>query len=126
MYDFSCVTNSLYREIYLSCTILRKRSELNAYCCTPKAFIYKILNREGLCSPANSFSCKEVTLCNYLMVLINFSNVSALYIPYISMVLSNFNTLLCWNSASLFMAIIAFCKASLCFFLKKARNHFIC
>ena len=42
--------------MYLSCTILRKRSELNAYCCIPKAFVYKILNDVGLCFPANNFS----------------------------------------------------------------------
>ena len=42
--------------MYLSCTILKKRSELNVCCCIPKAFVYKILNDAGLCSPANNYS----------------------------------------------------------------------
>ena len=56
MYDFSCVIDSFYKEIYLSCTTPRKRSELNAYCCMPKASIYKSLNMAGLCFPANNLS----------------------------------------------------------------------
>ena len=50
--------------MYLSCTILRKRSELNAYCCIPKAFVYKILNNMGLYSLASNFSCHIVQLLN--------------------------------------------------------------
>ena len=48
--------------MYLSWTTLKKSNELNAYCCMPKAFIYKSLMMVGLCSPANSFSWEEVTL----------------------------------------------------------------
>ena len=49
------MTSAVLPIPYTKRCILRKRSELNAYCCTPKAFIYKILNKVGLCSPANNF-----------------------------------------------------------------------
>ena len=39
--------------MYLSCMTLKKRNELNAYCCIPKLFVYKSLNIAGLCSPGN-------------------------------------------------------------------------
>ena len=50
--------------MYLSCITLRNSSELTAYCCMPKASMYNILKSVGLCSPANNFTCEEVTLCN--------------------------------------------------------------
>ena len=40
--------------MYFSCTTLRKSSELNAYCCIPKASVYKSLKMAGLCFPANN------------------------------------------------------------------------
>ena len=80
--------------MYLSCITLRNSSELIAYYCMPKASMYNILKSAGLYSPANKFSCEEVTLWISCTVLISFSKVSALYIPYINIVLSNFITLL--------------------------------
>ena len=81
--------------MYLSCITLRNSTELIAYCCMPKVSMYHILKSAGLYSPANNFSCKEVTLWISCTVLISFSKVSALYIPYINIVLSNFIALLC-------------------------------
>ena len=56
MYDFNCVINSLYSEMYLSCMTLKKSNELNAYCCTPNVSVCKSLNTAGLCSHANNLS----------------------------------------------------------------------
>ena len=85
--------------MYLCWTTLRKSNEMNAYCCMPRALLYKSLNMVGLCSPANSFAWEEVTLWMSWTVFMSFFNVSALYIPYINMVLSNFINLLCCVSA---------------------------
>ena len=62
MYDLNWVINSLYNEMYLSLTTLRNSNELNAYCCMPRASVYKSLKIVGLCSPANNFPWEEVTL----------------------------------------------------------------
>ena len=48
--------------MYLSWITPRNSSELNAYCCMPRASMYKSLKIVGLCSPANNFSWEEVTL----------------------------------------------------------------